>query len=358
MQLDLVAIDATLTQAGIARSLRDALELLDGPIEHAASVRALRHAQWSDLLATCRNPDLTGYLKEPVALGLLKRLSRQDLHRGSQLLEQAQAILLRLPANGLPRAQLAAEVLGNAHALDNGQAIATLVLAVWRRLSDPCREMEATETVTDNGSEWRDESARETWARAGVMVNELARPALVLNLPLRGGEADVSPAGEPGYLSLRRLLRAKPKWDVDGRTVFVCENPNVVAIAADRLGAGCAPLVCTDGMPAAAQRALLDQLCDEGASLCYHGDFDWPGVGIANYVMRAWKARPWRFSACDYEAAVLTVPTRQRDLAEGNIAASWDLALACEMSRHGLAIAEEAVVGPLLQDMGPQPWRP
>ena len=70
----------------------------------------------------------------------------------------------------------------------------------------------------------------------------------------------------------------------------VCENPNLVAIAADALGTRCAPLVCTDGMPAAAQRCLLSQLATAGAQTFYHGDFDWPGLHIGNYVMREYGA--------------------------------------------------------------------
>jgi hypothetical protein len=38
----------------------------------------------------------------------------------------------RLPADGVTRAQLAAETFGNAHALDNGQSTSTLVLSVLR----------------------------------------------------------------------------------------------------------------------------------------------------------------------------------------------------------------------------------
>lgn len=84
--------------------------------------------------------------------------------------------------------------------------------------------------------------------------------------------------------------------------MFVCENASVVSLAADRLGARCAPLVCTDGMPAAAQRAVLAQRSAAGARLRYHGDFDWPGVAIGNFVMRSFGAQPWRFDAGDYAA--------------------------------------------------------
>ena len=135
-------------------------------------------------------------------------------------------------------------------------------------------------------------------------------------------------------------------------TVYVCENPNLVAIAADRVGARCAPLVCTDGMPAAAQRTLLAQLAQAGAQLRYHGDFDWPGLRIANHVMRTWEARPWRFMARDYEAAATDAPQARHALNVTGVEAAWDDALAPAMRRHGVAIAEEAVAASLLEDLG------
>jgi uncharacterized protein (TIGR02679 family) len=147
------------------------------------------------------------------------------------------------------------------------------------------------------------------------------------------------------------LLRAPPSWDVSGRDVYVCENPNLVAIAADRLGRACAPLVCTEGMPAAAQRTLLSQLALAGARLRYHGDFDWPGVRIANHVMREHRAQPWRFGAADYLAAIQIAPRRGQRLGAKAIAASWDDALMPAMRHHRIPIAEEMLAASLLEDL-------
>ena len=284
----------------------------------------------------------------------------------------------------MARAQLAAETLGNAHALDNGHAIATMVLAARRQIEkglpgadipadrldddrDEDREDRPADRFDDRLDDRLDEKrddrpddtpdnppeerTRDVWARAGVLVNELARPALLLNLPVQAGEAPVCMPGEPAYLSLRRLLRTPPRWAVAGQTIFVCENPNLLAIAADRLGIDCAPLACTEGMPAAAQRTLLSQLVQAGARLRYHGDYDWPGVRIANHVMRVWEAQAWRFGALDYEAAALSASHSRRNLAGAPVAASWDGALAAAMQRHGLAIAEDAVAASLLDDL-------
>jgi len=151
------------------------------------------------------------------------------------------------------------------------------------------------------------------------------------------------------------VLRSPPRWNVLGRTVRLCENPNLVAIAADRLGRRCAPLVCTDGMPGAAQRCLLSQLAGAGAELRYHGDFDWPGLHIGNLVMREYGARPWRFGSPDYFAAIESAPRGGQSLDERPVEATWDTALTAAMQRHRIAIAEEAVAATLLQDLDERP---
>jgi uncharacterized protein (TIGR02679 family) len=349
MLVDVDLIDTALHRAGLAASLRDALEQLDGPIIHAPAVRAEARARWADVAAGTRHGDLADLLRRPLGLGLLKRLARQDPTAGARLRDRAEAVLMRLPASGLSRAQLAALTLGDAHALDVGEATASLVLAAWRQHEAGSMRADI-EDAFDTPS---NERIRDVWARAGVLINELARPALFLNLPLADGAQPLSPPGEPGYASLRMLLRSPPRWAVRGRTIYVCENPNFVAISADQLGRHCAPLICTDGMPAAAQRALLGQLVEAGGQLLYHGDFDWPGVQIANHVMRAFGARPWRFSSADYETAVEQHARSEHRLEGAVVEALWDAALAPAMQEHGLAFAEEGLSDELVGDLAP-----
>ncbi|MDP1651002.1 MAG: TIGR02679 family protein [Rubrivivax sp.] len=337
MLLDLRAIDAALARAGLAASLRDALEALDGPIVDRAAARLRLQTRWQDLVQACAHPGLRAVLQSARGLGLLKRLSAGRPETAGELVRAALSVLARLPVAGVPRAQLAAATLGDAHALDAGSPVATLVLSALRH---------AATTDEDAGGE----RSRAVWAAAGVLVNELARPALALNLPGLLGPGGVM-AGEPAYLSLRRLLRSPPAWSVQGRAVFVCENPNLLALAADRLGPLCAPLVCTEGMPAAAQRTLLWQLAAAGAVLHYHGDFDWPGLRIAGQVLREHGARPWRLAAVDYLAAVARAPRPGRGLDDAAVDTPWDAALAAAMRQERLAIDEEAVAETLLADL-------
>jgi uncharacterized protein (TIGR02679 family) len=245
-------VNEALSRAGIAPSLREALEQLDGPIRDMARERAERELRWEAVFAAPGCAAVAALVSKNAGRGLVKRLARGDPDRGRGLLDAAAMILGALPAQGVPLSRLAAERLGDSHALDDGRPVATLVVAALR------------------GAEV-EERAREVWARSGVLVNELASPVLTLNLAAHadtpGGRLveQALGSGEPVHLSLRTLVRQPPRWALEGRNVFVCENPAVVAMAADALGQRCAPLVCTDGMPAAAQRTLLGRR----KPLCY-----------------------------------------------------------------------------------------
>jgi uncharacterized protein (TIGR02679 family) len=331
-------LDAAIARAGLATDLRAALELLEGPL-HDRKVQRMAHERaWIALLENTHEPCLRPIVSTASNIALLKRCSNRDVARAQTLLEQTRRVLLRLPESGIPLARLAAETLGDSHALDAGQPVAALVLR-------------AGKTAASEELRYRDR-----WAQVGVSVNELAAPVLCLNLAVTDG-TPVGQAmrlahslGEPAHLNLRALLRHPPAWEVAERSVFVCENPAIVAIAADRLGAACASLVCTDGMPAAAQRTLLKQLAARGAHLRYHGDFDWPGIHIGNFVMREFAATPWRFRAADYASAV-SASNGLLLAHSARVAADWDSQLADTMAVRGSAVHEEAVAETLLSDL-------
>ncbi|SDH28240.1 Protein of unknown function C-terminus [Sinosporangium album] len=71
-------------------------------------------------------------------------------------------------------------------------------------------------------------------------------------------------------LTLRQLRRHDAAMPAGA--VRLCENPVVVAAAADQLGADCAPLLCVNGRPSAAVWRLLDLLAQGGSRFAYHGD--------------------------------------------------------------------------------------
>lgn len=329
MRVSRQAFDDILASAGLG-DLRSALEALDGPIENTAAQRQTLLDDWERVFATAQ--DRLHWLLHHAAVAndsrrLLKRLARTPAEARA-LLADAQRVLDELPGHGIGRSRLAAQTLGDAHALDDG-ALATLVL----RACVPFR--------TDDEADSRN---RDLWAEQGVIVDGLSRPALALNLPHDGRALPIE-SGEPQHLSLRRLLKNPPGWLVRGHPVFVCENPAIVTLAADELGPRSAPLVCTDGMPAAAQRTLLKQLVGHGAQLHYHGDFDWPGLRIGNWVIQRFHAQSWRFGANDYR------PSGRLHLEGSPVFAVWDAELSAAMQTSGIAVHEEAVADALIDDL-------
>lgn len=331
MRLSHQAIDDALRYAELAPDLRSALEWLDGAITDTAAQREHEHRLWAEVLARVPAGPLAEVLTRPADQGLVKRLAGNDVSTAQDMLAQAQRVLVQLPASGITRSRLAADVLGDAHGLDPGRPVATLL----RRALDPERQQ----------TRWR-----EVWAGQGVMVSELAKPVAVLNLRTEGAGpvdrllATARQAGEPLHLSLRQLLRSPPQWQRE-QPIRICENPDILAAAADELSIACPPMVSLDGQLSAAPRILLDQLYTAGCPLHYHGDFDWPGVAIGNGIIERYAAQPWRYSAADY------TPTQGAELNGEPVDAVWDPELSPKMRATGLAVHEEAQLQVLLQDL-------
>ena len=324
-------LDAALRGAELANDLCSALECLDGPIVDTRAARERARRAWAGVFAEAANVALADALADSRAQGLLKRLAGQDIDTARRLIGQTETVLARLPAPGIARARLAADTLGDAHALDPSRPVATLI----RRVLDGSRQHERM---------------RDLWAEQGVLVNELAKPVVVLNLQANGdGVADqliaaARTAGEPLHLSLRLLARNTPNW-LSSQTIHICENPEVLAAAADALGARCAPLVSIDGQLSAAPRTLLDQLAAAGCDFYYHGDYDWPGITIANGIIARYGASPWRYSARHY------APDHGPRLAGEPVEAVWDATLAPRMGAAGIAVHEESQLDGLIHDL-------
>jgi len=158
-------------------------------------------------------------------------------------------------------------------------------------------------------------------------------------------------AGEPAVLTLRQLTRHPPRLSLAGRTVSVCENPVVVAGAAERLGAASGPLICVSGQPGAAVMALLRAVLVAGAQVRYHGDFDWGGIRIGNVLFGRLPMSAWRFDAASYREALAT--GSGRTLTGASAEPSWDPDLAAAMHEEGQAVEEERVLHTLVADLAP-----
>jgi uncharacterized protein (TIGR02679 family) len=238
-------------------------------------------------------------------------------------------------------AELAATITGDTKALNHGTILATLVL---RALAF---RLHADRPKTT-------EERRDLWDRSGVIVDDLASRVLVLNVPADGdglGEwlTSAKTYGTPFYVTLHQLV-TMPITVRARQLVHVCENPAVLRRAAGQLGADAQPLICTEGQPSTAFHRLATAIRKAGGRLCYHGDFDWPGIAIANGIITRHNARPWRLSTADYEDAI----KHNADfvsLAGAPQPTPWAPTLAAAMTAQGCAVYEESVADYLVADL-------
>ncbi|WP_214109183.1 TIGR02679 family protein [Acrocarpospora catenulata] len=348
LSVSLDEVDQMLRASGVApEGLHEAVVRLGGPVRDLAAENAALAAAWLrafgrlDTLIADR-PELSGWRSWLETTGLVRRLA-PTADEARPLLDHLTSILARLPAPGLPLGRLAAETCGDAHALDEGRPLATLALSAARAL--------AGLPYTDGG---RADARRAAWAAVGVHLDDLS--SLVLCLGLTGDDRTptgrilnaATEAGEPCVLTLRQLRRHETP--LTAGLVRICENPVVIAAAADELGPSCPPLVCASGRPSAAVWHLLDLLASSGATFAYHGDFDWGGVAIATAVHERIGFQPWRFDTPSYQAVPASAPLTGRPHPT-----PWAPDLSQAMAQRAVRVEEELVLSDLLTDLAAAP---
>ncbi|MBL1259873.1 MAG: TIGR02679 family protein [Thiotrichaceae bacterium] len=372
IRINIIDLERVIQRAELAPDLRAAIEQLRGPLKNLADEKATEQQTWqtvfesvaieikavevkaTDIKETAATQlGINTWLDKLRQEGLLKRLAKGNPDNATTLLQQAMSVIRQLPGQGQTLSTLAANTLGDAHALDSGRPVATLVKRAIQQIDQAA-----------NQSKDQEENERELWASARILVGgAITSTALVLNLPVSGSSFtdniihQAAQHGQPLWLTLRQLIRDSAQWQVNGRTIYICENPAVVAAAAERLGTECAPLICTYGQPSAALNHLLKQLQNSGARLMYHGDFDWPGITIANIIMRRFGAKPWHFDAAAYQVSLQENPLGNRhtagkmELTGKLVNAEWDSALTTAMKAKKIAIPEERVLEFLLASL-------
>ena len=277
--------------------LEDLLVAVGGPIDDLVAARA--HAdesrRWEETAAAsvlgaaidrlC-GPE-SGLLEKVVAHILPSSGTGRRLSRAEALAQVLDRLDRRDGRTGVSLAVLAAETFGDAHALDQstplGRATARMVgvLGAWRAGAGSS-DLGSPDVGTTEG--WR-----AAWWSVGVVCDRVSSTVLVLNLPLVGSPALMTLSGvlgEPVWLTARILAGGVEAAAALG-PVFVCENPSVVETAADRLGAGCRPLVCTFGRPSLAAVTVLRALHSAGVEIRLSADDDRGGELVRAAVRTA-----------------------------------------------------------------------
>jgi uncharacterized protein (TIGR02679 family) len=351
LSVSLTEVDRILRDSGAAPGgLTEAVTRLTGPLRDRNRENAELKAAWDTAFApldaaTDGRDELARWRRWLDSTGVVRRVASEP-DQARLLLTKVAAVLARLPSRGVPIGRLAAECCGDAHALDDGRPVGTLMLSAVRALAGLPFAAEGTA-----------DSRRAAWAAVGVHLDDLS--SLVLCLGLTGDTrtalgralAPYREAGQPAVLTLRQLrCHDEP---LRAGLVRICENPVVVAAAADELGARCPPLVCVGGQPSAAGWRLLELLEAGGAEFGYHGDFDWAGVRIAGAVHNRLNWRSWQYDHMAYQAALAAHPIAALVGLTGEPASTpWDPELAATMRHYNLRIEEELALDTLLQDLG------
>lgn len=355
----LADLDARLRASAAAMGLTETLTQLGPPLTDRRAARDTARTQrahlWSAATQTLAASPLASHLWAEQWLEETRRtgaVARQPQPTATATLHQAiHTLALLFPSRSLTpspttrgRGDLASQATGSAHGLDDDTLLSRLVLRG---------------IALAHGADVPSDAAgrRALWRLASVTPDEVSSTVLTYALrPTADSWREAALRNRADHhaethLTLRELRTLHLDMPPHTR-IHVCENPRIVEAAAD---AACAhPLVCTSGSAATVVLTLLDALAAGGCTFAYHGDFDWPGIALANRMIRRYDARPWRMSAGDYEhlaARTQAAGTPQLALAGSPVEADWDAELAPAMETLGLALHEESALDSLLEDL-------
>ena len=340
--LDLASLEQRIVERTGFASLADATETVTGrPLRNRPREReeqALRRSAPLDLARTLAE----GPWVEPWLAGLSRSGVLTRAPDGAALMSDAVHVLEEVLAHtGVPRSrvELAARVVGDAHALDENSL---LHLVLLRGLA-AAAATDVPTTLTGR---------RALWESFGVSADQLSATCLSVGLRPSGEGAlarrlrMAAESGDPVHVTAWDLRR-RDDAAVDVGQVLVCENPRVLEAVAERFG-GDVSTVCTSGQPNTVVTELLAWLGRSCCRLRYHGDFDWPGIAIANWLVAQRHVTPWRMGVADYESGLRPGSPR---LEGTHIEPCWNAELGAAMRTRGFAVHEESVLEQLLDSL-------
>ncbi|MFD8967882.1 TIGR02679 family protein [Streptomyces sp. NPDC059568] len=352
------ALDGRLRTSAAGLGLREVVEELGPPLTDRraarAGVAAQRRYVWASLTSSLDASPLAGqewtrqWYDVLRRTGVPKGVTPEAAVRTLQQAVQILTVLLDPERTGTRgRGELAATATGSAHGLDDGTWLARLV-------------QRGVALAHGTGLPGNAAGRRALWRLVSVTPDEVSSTVLTYGLrPIGGGWREESLRERSAHhaethLTPRDLLGLRLQLPA-ATVIHICENPRVVEAAAD---AACTrPLVCTSGSAATVVLTLLDALATTGCHFAYHGDFDWPGIALANRIIRRYEALPWRMGAEDYERLAAHSQAEgipQLPLDGRPVDANWDPDLAPAMTALGVALHEEATLDLLVEDLSGQ----
>jgi len=347
LRVDLRRLDSAIRDSGAAEGLVEALTILLGrPPQHPAierqKARGLWQLAWQALAGEEHGlPEAAlRHLQQICQNGVLRRASGGSIEAAREMSRGLARCLRALPCDHpTPLPIFAARVLGDSHALDADRPLSSLLVQ---------------SIIKTNDSAPASGPPRDVWSCVNVVQDELSSTVLALNLPAQDGGllgstlAAHAATGEPCRLTFAQLRRHRLLLDAKDREIFVCENPSILAMAAEQLAGRARPLICVEGQPSHASLRLLAACRDSGVHLRYHGDIDRTGLQIAAQIFDRFDAEPWRLSAGDYERHV----RHSRLPWQGPVPETvWDTELADAIRAREKILLEETVVADLLNDL-------
>ena len=349
VRIDLAQLDAELRER-TGRGAVGVVTRVVGPLTDRARARSERERAralpfdavraWLDEYPDGVRESTEPWLTDVRTSGVLTRAASPEA--AARALVQAADIarvVTRPSAAPVARTELAARHTGDAHALDDGALCGALVL----RALALALERPAPRTAAER---------RELWHAAGVPSDRVSTTVLTLGLralgddPLAQRLRLAAAQGDPVHVTAWDLDHTELRFSAEP-AVLVCENPRVLEAAAATHGGECS-VICTSGMPGTVAMRLLEHVRACGIELRYHGDFDWPGIAIANRLVSTAGCVPWHMAAADY---LVGVRADGPPLTGRPVPPMWDEALGQAMSERSVAVHEEALLERLLPQM-------
>lgn len=198
-----------------------------------------------------------------------------------------------------PLAVFAADISGNPHYFDRGEAAGQLLLhGICFGHNTP---------LPQSAHQWR-----ELLMGSGIVPDNISSMVHAYGLRLRTEEG-WHPAyevfcrrREPYVITMENLRGMKGAEAAAGR-VYIVENEMVFSYLVEKIReSGTITMLCTSGQLRAVALELIPLILDSGAEIYYSGDIDPDGIGIADRIWQRFGERIhiWRMSPEDYENSI------------------------------------------------------